>query len=114
MAKSGSYLYALIVLAFMIVMLYMHYSASEKTKEAHLKRYDVQSSPKPVFAFYKDYFKISGITGGGEYIYPQITEIHEWKGVIYMFISSTQVFPINKADLAPHSYEELKRIIRQK
>ena len=110
MASEGSYLYAAIMLGFMIALLYMHYSAAEKTKEALVKRYDVKSNPAPVFYFYRNYMRISGITGSGEYIYDQITELREWQGVVYMFLGGTQVYPIRKEDMTGCTLSDIKKL----
>ncbi len=113
MAAQGSYVYTVVMLGFLITVLYMHYSAADKTKDALIKRYSVKSAPAPTFNFYKDYLKVSGITGNGEYIYEQITELHEWQGVIYLFLGDAQVYPIRKEDLSGCTYSDIKKLVRK-
>ncbi len=113
MASQGSYIYAAVMLVLLIALLYMHYSAADKAKESLVKRFDVKSGPEPTFYFYNDYLRISGITGNGEYIYDQITEIREWQDAIYLFLGDAQAYPIRKEDLGGCTFNDLKQLVKR-
>ena len=66
----------------------MHYSGTDKAKDALIKRYDVKSQPSPTFRFYDEFFKVTGLPSASEYIYGQVTAVRIWGGVLYIFLGS--------------------------
>ena len=109
---QGSLLHVLILAVIIVVLLYMHYSATDKVKEALIKRYDVKAGPDPTFRFYDEFFKVTGLPSASEYIYSQVTAVRIWSGTLYIFLGSSQVLPIRIEDLTGCTAAELKKMIR--
>ena len=105
-------LHVLILAIFIIVLLYMHYSGTDKAKDALIKRYDVKSGPNPTFRFYDEFFKVTGLPSASEYIYGQVTGVYIWSGVLYIFLGSAQVLPIKIEDIKCCTANELKAMIK--
>ena len=105
-------LHVLILAIFIIVLLYMHYSGTDKAKDALIKRYDVKSGPNPTFRFYNEFFKVTGLPSASEYIYGQVTGVYIWSGVLYIFLGSAQVLPIKIEDIKCCTANELKAMIK--
>ncbi len=109
---QGQLLHLLILAILIIVLLYMHYSGTDKAKDALIKRYDVKSQPNPTFRFYDEFFKVTGLPSASEYIYGQVTAVRIWGGVLYIFLGSAQVLPIKIEDIKCCTANELKDMIR--
>ena len=105
-------LHVIVLGIFIVVLLYMHYSAADKAKEALKKRYDVKSCPKPTFRFYNEFFKVTGLPSASEYIYGQVTAVRTWSGTLYIFLGDSQILPIRLSDLTDCTAADIKNLIR--
>ena len=111
MFMTGSILLALLTAVMIIVLLYMHYSASEKAREALMRRYSVKEKPTVTFAFYDEYFTVKGLATAGEYIYKQVTKVTSFRHSVYIFVGDSQALIIRKKDMVGVSVKELKTTI---
>ncbi len=111
---DGALLHVLILAVFIVVLLYMHYTATDKAKDALIKRYEIKTGPNPTFRFYDEFFKVTGLPSASEYIYGQVTAVHTWSGTLYIFLGSDQVLPIRIGDLTGCTAADLKNLIRSR
>ncbi|MBO7632801.1 MAG: hypothetical protein J6S72_00225 [Lachnospiraceae bacterium] len=107
-------LHVIVLGIFIVVLLYMHYSAADKAKDALKKRYDVKSGPKPTFRFYDEFFKVTGLPSASEYIYGQVTAVRTWSDTLYIFLGDSQIMPIRLSDLTDCTAADLKNLIRSR
>ena len=111
MVKGGSYMYGLFMFVIIVILLYMHYTQTEKLKESLIKRYDVKSHPAPTFRFYKEYFEVSGLRSAGQYIYGQITALRSYKNSVYLFVGDDTVLIIRKEDITEEQIAKIKELM---
>lgn len=114
MFSTGHFVYALLLTVLVVVLLYMHYTQAEKSKNALIMRYGVKEKPTAVFKFYDEYFTVSGLTTAGEYIYGQVTKIRSFSHSLFIFTGDSHALIIRKEDLGDTSVRQIRELVYRK
>lgn len=86
------------IIAIILIFIFVYYQgvSVEKVVERTVKSYDKSKGMEAVYTFYEDYFTISGIQYISAFPYLQITEMKQYKDLIYIYLGPDKAFYLKK------------------
>ncbi len=86
------------IVAIILIFIFVYYQgvSVEKLVERTVKSYDKSKGMEAVYTFYEDYFTVSGIQYISAFPYLQITEMKQYKDLIYIYLGPDKAFYLNK------------------
>lgn len=86
------------IVAIILIFIFVYYQgvSVEKVVERTVKSYDKSKGMEAVYTFYEDYFTISGIQYISAFPYLQITEMKQYKDLIYIYLGPDKAFYLKK------------------
>lgn len=86
------------IVAIILIFIFVYYQgvSVEKLVERTVKSYDKSKGMEAVYTFYEDYFTVSGIQYISAFPYLQITEMKQYKDLIYIYLGPDKAFYLKK------------------